>query len=49
MKAVLCNSYGTPEVLKILVIDKQAPQAHEVLIRIHVTTVTMPIFCNLQY
>lgn len=40
MKAVIAERYGTPEVLKFQEIAMPEPQADEVLIRIHATTVT---------
>lgn len=40
MKAVIAGRYGAPEVLKLQEIATPEPQADEVLIRIHATTVT---------
>ncbi len=40
MKAVFCTKYGSPDVLEIREIDKPIPKDHEVLIRVHATTVS---------
>jgi len=40
MKAAICTRYGPPEVVKIEERPKPSPKNHEVLIRIHSTTVS---------
>ena len=40
MKAVVHDRYGPPEVLRIADVEKPAPEADELLVRVHATTVT---------
>jgi len=39
MKAVVCPSYGPPEVLAVKLVQKPVPADDEVLIKVHATTV----------
>ncbi len=39
MRAVVCRRYGPPEVLEIQQVEKPVPKDHEVLIKVHATTV----------
>lgn len=39
MKALVADAYGGPEVLKIVELDRPVPQAEEVLVKVHYTTV----------
>ncbi|OJJ21873.1 NAD(P)-dependent alcohol dehydrogenase [marine bacterium AO1-C] len=41
MKAVVCNQYGSPEVLKINKVPKPTPKPNEVLVKVHASTVAV--------
>jgi NADPH:quinone reductase-like Zn-dependent oxidoreductase len=47
VKAILHTAYGPPDELQLKEVEKPAPQADEVLIKIHATTVTTSD-CNIR-
>lgn len=40
MKAVVCTKYGSPNVLKLMEVEKPSPNPKEILIKVYATTVT---------
>jgi NADPH:quinone reductase-like Zn-dependent oxidoreductase len=47
MKAYICEKYGPPEVLQLREVDRPVPGDHEILIRVHATTVNAAD-CNVR-
>ena len=40
MKAIVATDYGPPDVLRMMEVDTPTPGAHDLLVRVHATTVT---------
>jgi len=40
VKAIVATGYGPPDVLRMMEVDKPTPGAHDLLVRVHATTVT---------